>query len=299
MGGEPVRVPAADADWQPRARSPELRWRRVFPGEERQLGLLRRWLGSLLPQCPARDDVTCVVSELAANAIRHTASRRSGWFAVEVTWYGPVVRIAVADSGAPTGPRVVDDPDCENGRGLLVVRGLSVRSGVCGDHRGRLVWADIPWAGPASPSPVPDSYEAAIHEAEASLARQFGGTTAWFGRSTLQWWALSSRRGLVSAPTAQELATRLGHMADSPGPAPARGASGAAVRSPGWRDAHQGRQPGTLTPLLRRPGHPAQRSESSGESARDSRPYRRGLDWKPRHSAGFAGPAAAVRPQPC
>jgi hypothetical protein len=152
----------------------------VFPGEERQLGLLRRWLGSLLPQCPARDDVTCVASELGANAISHTASGRGGWFAHEITWYGTMVRIAVADSGAPTGPRVVDDPDSENGRGLLVVRGLSMRSGVCGDHRGRLVWADIPWADPAAPLPAPDPYEAAIQEAEASLARQFGDTPAWF-----------------------------------------------------------------------------------------------------------------------
>ena len=33
-----------------------LRWRRAFPGEERQLSLLRRWIASLLPECPARDD---------------------------------------------------------------------------------------------------------------------------------------------------------------------------------------------------------------------------------------------------
>lgn len=139
MGGEPASRHTAPPRW-----SPNLRWRRVFPGEEHQPRVLRRWLASLLPECPARDDVTCVASELGANAIRHTASGRGGWFAAEITWYGTMVRVAVADAGAPSGPCLVDDPGSENGRGLIVVRGLSVGSGVCGDHRGRLVWADIP-----------------------------------------------------------------------------------------------------------------------------------------------------------
>ena len=33
----------------------ELRWRRVFHGEARQLAVVRRWVESLLPGCPARD----------------------------------------------------------------------------------------------------------------------------------------------------------------------------------------------------------------------------------------------------
>jgi len=41
----------------------------VFPGEERQLAVLRRWLATLLPACPARDDVILVATELASNAI--------------------------------------------------------------------------------------------------------------------------------------------------------------------------------------------------------------------------------------
>src|ERR1022692_2969715 len=44
-----------------------VRWRRVFPGEERQLGVLRRWLELLLPECPARSDVAYVATELGAN----------------------------------------------------------------------------------------------------------------------------------------------------------------------------------------------------------------------------------------
>lgn len=105
------------------------RWRQEFPGREQALRALRRWLGSVLPPCPVRDDVTSVATELAANAIVHTASGRGGTFAVDVAWRPGLVRVAVTDGGAPGGPRVTDDPDGESGRGLLLVQGLSLRSG--------------------------------------------------------------------------------------------------------------------------------------------------------------------------
>jgi anti-sigma regulatory factor (Ser/Thr protein kinase) len=117
----------------------------VFPGEQCQLGALRRWLASLLPDGPARDDLVLVATELASNAVCHTASGRGGWFAVEITWYPTVVRIAVADGGGTRLPRVIEDPGAERGRGLLLVRGLSLRTGARGDHRGRLVWAEVRW----------------------------------------------------------------------------------------------------------------------------------------------------------
>jgi len=140
--------------------APGLRTRRVFPGEERALAALRRWLSSMLTACPARDDVLCVATELGTNAVRHTASGRGGWFAVEIVWGESVLRVAVIDGGGPAEPHVIDDPAGEGGRGLLLVRGLSVRTGVRGDQRGRLVWADcavravpeaVRRAGPARP----------------------------------------------------------------------------------------------------------------------------------------------------
>ena len=174
------------------AAGPGLRWRRVFPGEAGQLGVLRRWLELLLPECPARGDVAYVATELGANAVRHTASGQGGWFAVEITMHRQAVRVAVADGGAPGEPRVLDDPMGEHGRGLLVVQGLSARTGVSGDHRGRLVWADVPWpdANPKSGS-SPDQHAVAISDDEAGLASRFAGTPAWFGGSALQWWALA------------------------------------------------------------------------------------------------------------
>jgi serine/threonine-protein kinase RsbW len=195
-----------------------LRWRQEFPGEERQLGVVRRWLASLLPECPARDDVISVATELGSNALRHTASGRGGLFAVEITWHESIVRVSVADGGGPTRPRVIEDLAAEQGRGLLLVSGLSVRSGVTGDHRGRLVWADITWDGPDAPTHAlaQDSYETAIRDGQTALTRRFADVPVWFGRSTLAWWALAGPNDLVTAPTAGELADLLYRLLDTP-----------------------------------------------------------------------------------
>lgn len=192
------------------------RWRQVFRGNEGQLGELRRWLASLLPDCPARDDVASVATELGSNAIRHTASGRDGWFTVEIMWLDKpaAVRLAVADGGAPAGPRLIDDPLAEHGRGLMLVHGLSARTGVAGDERGRVVWADIPWAEAASAQQgaAADPFQAAVRDGVAALASRFPGVPVWFGRATLQWWALVDRgyaSRLVPAQSPAELAAAL------------------------------------------------------------------------------------------
>ena len=122
------------------AREPAPRWRRVFPGRDDQVREVRRWLAGLLPGAPERDDMVVVAVELVTNAIRHTASGRGGLVMVEVTWRGPVLRVAVADDGAAEGPRLAAGPGGlgEGGRGLHLVRALTDSTGVCGDHRGRL-----------------------------------------------------------------------------------------------------------------------------------------------------------------
>jgi anti-sigma regulatory factor (Ser/Thr protein kinase) len=142
---EAVSRRARAEDWA------RLRCWRVFPGEDRQLRVLREWLKGLLPACMARDDVIAVASELGANAVCHTASGRGGQFSVKVAWTGSVISIVVGDGGGPAEPRVIDDPGCENGRGLQLVRALSLTVGVTGDERGRFVRADVPWVANLGP----------------------------------------------------------------------------------------------------------------------------------------------------
>jgi hypothetical protein len=209
--------------------APELKWRKLFPGEEQQISALRRWLTGLLPECPSRDDVVTVAVELATNALKFTASGQGGSFAVEITWDGAIVRVGVADDGASDGPHLIEDPLSEHGRGLMIVRALSSRAGVCGDHRGRLAWADITWTadGVVPPQLAADTYEAAIRDGQAVLTERFSGVLTWFGRSTLRWWALPVRAPdtssapyspgyeLLSAPSAEELADMLARTLDA------------------------------------------------------------------------------------
>ena len=173
--------------------SPALQWRQVYRGEDSQISELRRWLAGLLPPCETRDDVMTVAVELATNAVRHTASGRGGWFVLEVTRYRVAVRVAVADGGAEDEPRLVDEPMSECGRGLKVVHALSSHTGVAGDRRGRLVWAEIPWApgdAPALDGPAAnartglDAYQAAVRDGADVLARRHATVPVWSGRAT-------------------------------------------------------------------------------------------------------------------
>jgi hypothetical protein len=283
-GGAPDQH--TDTPSPPHELVPGTRWRRVFPGEERQLGQLRRWLFSLLPDSPARDDLAVVVTELGTNAIRHTASGEGGWLVVEITWHGPVVRVAVADNGGLTEPRVIEDPTADHGRGLLLVRGLSLRTGVCGDHRGRLVWADVLWEGmgPAAPEAGSDPHEAAIRDGEAALARRFAGVPAWFGRSTLAWWALAEPDGLVTAASAQELAGLLYRLAETAHPLESP-AAGQPRQASEQRQAARGRwHPGA--PRRAQPGSTGTEHRGGRDGSRDLRGRR---DESPGQAQVFPG----------
>src|ERR1700733_5528125 len=153
-------------------------WQRLFRGQQTELRQLRHWLTGFLPDTSARDDLISVAVELGTNAIQHTASGDGGWFTVEVACLGPVIRVAVTDEGGPGVPCLTGDPlssgdlaldgdldgdldreiavdgesDC--GRGLLIVRALSVTSGVSGNTRGRTMWAEVaaPQGRSSSPS---------------------------------------------------------------------------------------------------------------------------------------------------
>lgn len=133
---------------------------RVFPGEPGQVQRVRAFVACALAGCPAREALLTCVSELAANAITHTASGNGGVFTVEVARPAPgVARVAVTDAGGPREPAIrhPDEPDdlhclAESGRGLALVAACGSRWGYrdADEGAGRTVWAEATW-----PVPVP------------------------------------------------------------------------------------------------------------------------------------------------
>jgi anti-sigma regulatory factor (Ser/Thr protein kinase) len=131
---------------------------RVFPGEPGQVRRVRAFVACALAGCPAREALLTCVSELAANAIAHTASGAGGVFTVEVVGPAPgVARVAVTDAGGPREPaiRYPDEPGdlhslTEGGRGLALVAACSSRWGYrdADEGAGRIVWAEATWPVP-------------------------------------------------------------------------------------------------------------------------------------------------------
>ena len=77
--------------------------RRVFTGHPAQVACVRQFVRRTLAASPAADDAELLTSELAANAIQHTASG-SSTFEVVICRRPATARIAVIDAGAPTVP---------------------------------------------------------------------------------------------------------------------------------------------------------------------------------------------------
>jgi anti-sigma regulatory factor (Ser/Thr protein kinase) len=128
-------------------------WSRSFPGLAENLAEVRQFTEMVLGGAPGTELVVLAVSELAGNAIVHTASGTpGGQFAVRLATFADRWQVRVDDEGSPTEPHVVVDGtdedaewDCESGRGLAMVAAISQKWGVLGDRCARAVWAEIPY----------------------------------------------------------------------------------------------------------------------------------------------------------
>ncbi len=141
-----------------------LEWHLVA-GDLRWVPEMRALMHKALPGCPRADDVEVVTSELAANAVLHTASGNPGGrFGVALYERDPRggVEVRVHDEGGPTvpcaaaaSPGLDDLGDLANagaaepggsGRGLMLVDALADNWGYVEVTLGRYVWAafDVP-----------------------------------------------------------------------------------------------------------------------------------------------------------
>lgn len=125
----------------------------VFAASADQVRHARRFAEAVLAGWPAASDVVLVVSELATNAVVHSASGGGGRFWVHLEAFpGEYVWIEVCDEGGPWTGR---DGGDERPHGLDIVRELAADSGVDGDPRtGWIVWARLDLPRPGSRNPA-------------------------------------------------------------------------------------------------------------------------------------------------
>jgi anti-sigma regulatory factor (Ser/Thr protein kinase) len=76
----------------------------TLPGQASSVPVARRLARSALPGCPRVDDLTLAVTELATNAIAHSASGQGGTFTLSVRTGPGWARIEVTDGGPADGP---------------------------------------------------------------------------------------------------------------------------------------------------------------------------------------------------
>ncbi|GAA3974909.1 ATP-binding protein [Streptomyces sp. NBC_01352] len=101
---------------------------------------LERW--GLADREEVLDAAELLVSELATNALLHSASR----FRLTLTAAHGVLRCEVADSGRRT-PQVLAAGASESGRGMFLVDALALRWGCHQDGPGKTVWFELGTCG--------------------------------------------------------------------------------------------------------------------------------------------------------
>ena len=120
---------------------------RAFPGRPEQIAYARDFTRRVLGPCPALDEAVLLVSELATNAIEHTATAHEGSFHVTICRGDSTLLIAITDDGSDTIPMPGHEADAlaETGRGLELVELIADRWDHCGDENSRTVWFELSW----------------------------------------------------------------------------------------------------------------------------------------------------------
>jgi hypothetical protein len=116
----------------------------TLPGIAAAVPAARRFTAESLTGCPRAGDLVLAVSELASNAVAHSASGEGGTFTIRVRTAPRWARVEVADAGPALLPS-----GTLNGWGLRIVAEVADRSGaVVGPGCTRTAFAEATWALP-------------------------------------------------------------------------------------------------------------------------------------------------------
>jgi anti-sigma regulatory factor (Ser/Thr protein kinase) len=122
---------------------------RSFPATTAQVRDARQFLAQALGDCPLAGDALTCLSELAANSVLHSNSRRPGGCFTVRARLGPAgLRVEVEDEGGPWRRRPGQDDAC--GRGLMIVGALASAWSITGNGTRRTVWFELSPRPPAS-----------------------------------------------------------------------------------------------------------------------------------------------------
>jgi anti-sigma regulatory factor (Ser/Thr protein kinase) len=120
---------------------------RAFPGRPDQIALARDFTRRVVGPCPVLDEAILLVSELATNAIEHTATANDGSFHVTICQGDSSLLIAVTDDGSDNVPMRAHPTNtlAEAGRGLELVELIADRWGHYGERQHCTVWFELSW----------------------------------------------------------------------------------------------------------------------------------------------------------
>lgn len=120
--------------------------RAALPGVPASVPAARWLVRDALADCPRADDLAHAVTELASNAVIHSAARDGSTVTVTVRTAPRWARIEVTDPGPALGPA---QPG--NGWGLGIVAALTDRHGTChGPGTAHTAWAEASWPSGAT-----------------------------------------------------------------------------------------------------------------------------------------------------
>lgn len=115
----------------------------TVPGHPERVAEVRRFVRRMVGDAsPMAGTAVLLVSELATNAVLHSASGHPGGSAtVLITEIGGGVRVEVADQGSDqSAPVVRGDIYASEGHGLVLVQSLADQWGYVRDETGTTVW---------------------------------------------------------------------------------------------------------------------------------------------------------------
>jgi two-component sensor histidine kinase len=113
----------------------------TLPGTPASVPVARRLVREVLVGCPRAGDLMLAATELATNAINHSASGRGGSFTVRLRTGPGRARVEVIDEGSAQGRS-----PASNGWGLEIVAGITDEAGaIIGPDGCRTAWAEVTW----------------------------------------------------------------------------------------------------------------------------------------------------------